>query len=198
VKPKTCKAERYDTKSEVDRKVESETKRAGRNRMRRKVNDVETLRRATKLEKLNVKGMNCSPRGRMRKEENQLKKSKTQRRVAKPDEVKREDLICKRNSTRSKRNDSQRNETREAESKGMNEPQPRASRAKEESVTKEDESATMRNDAVEIECGGISSSQGRRLGKQRQRHRRRVHAAEEVEGENERRRKRREGEDVES
>jgi hypothetical protein len=88
--------------------------------MRRKVNDVDTLRRATKR-----------------------------------DEVKREDVVCKGKSTRSKRNDAQRNETREAEYKGIHEPQPRVARARRAIVTKEDESATIRNDAVEneIECG---------------------------------------------
>jgi hypothetical protein len=57
---------------------------------------------------------------------------------------------------RLKRNDASRNETTEAECKGMNGQQPRVSRAKEEIVTKADESATIRKDAVEkeIECGG--------------------------------------------
>jgi hypothetical protein len=56
---------------------------------------------------------------------------------------------CEEKSMRSACNDAQRYEIREAENKGMNEPQPRASRVKEEIVTKEDESATIRNDAVD-------------------------------------------------
>jgi hypothetical protein len=94
--------------------------------------------------------------------EKKLKESKTQRRKTKPDEVKMEDVVYKGKSTISTRNDAQRNEIREAESEGMNEPQLRASRVKEEIVTKEDESATIRNDVVEIEieCGGTWSLQG--------------------------------------
>jgi hypothetical protein len=54
-----------------------------------------------------------------------------------------------------KRNDAHRDETSEAECKGIHEQQPRVARARGAIVTKEEESATIRNDAVEneIECG---------------------------------------------
>jgi hypothetical protein len=63
----------------------------------------------------------------------------------------RKDVVCK-HADQNARNDAQRNETREAECKGVNETQLGVSRAKEKIVTKEDESAAIRNDAVKIEC----------------------------------------------
>jgi hypothetical protein len=84
-------------------------------------------------------------------------------------------VVFKGKLMRSKRNDAQRNETREALCKGVNEPQPRVWRAKEETVTKEDESATIRNETAGVEGNIIKprrSGSKAQVDQEGQRHRR--------------------------